>query len=407
MKLNRANLNVQIPFMLQQQATEKKRQQEILTKKIHIRTKSQEAAMRKQQQTTTTTTTAQREEYTTKQANTTPTDTTKAQEPYKKAMKEERKIQENCQIIIYNTSKITKEEQEELQKALASIGQKSKPIAEGATGKIYTATVGNKQYAVKQIHKEILGNDGAKNVDTIITQLRQLHQECRHKAIIELYGIKVCPSDIYLLMDYCSIGSLHTLGQQKGKLPEPLLAEVAYQALHALQYAHSKSVTHNDIKPQNLLLQGETGQLKMGFFGMSNKMRHTIQADVSHQSTYCYMSPERFYGAQNAGSPADIWSLGVSLYTCAVGHHPLVTAEEDSPVSLWNYSKMFVNDHAINSKGTSDLFSSFVHACDATDPDKRATATELLKHPWILKYCPYAAKGELLAKYPHTASWVN
>ena len=79
-------------------------------------------------------------------------------------------------------------------------------------------------------------------------------------------------------------------------------------------------VIHRDIKPSNLLLNSK-GQIKIADFGVSGKMLHTNDSKSSWVGTLMYMSPERFRG-EHYNSNTDIWSLGLTIMECALGHYP-------------------------------------------------------------------------------------
>jgi serine/threonine protein kinase len=112
--------------------------------------------------------------------------------------------------------------------------------------------------------------------------------------------------------------------------------------------------------------------------------------------TTLFMSPERLQG-EKYGLPADVWSLGITLVTLAIGRHPVAVAGGDDP--FWGLYGRLCSDvpseahkdgravltHALRLDGASlsEEFQSFVAGCLALDPLARSTCRELREHPFV------------------------
>ncbi|CEP11645.1 hypothetical protein [Parasitella parasitica] len=82
-----------------------------------------------------------------------------------------------------------------------------------------------------------------------------------------------------------------------------------YQLMRALAFIHALGICHRDIKPQNLLIDPNTGVLKLCDFG-SAKALHAGEPNVSYICSRYYRAPELIFGATNYTCSIDVWSAG-------------------------------------------------------------------------------------------------
>ena len=116
---------------------------------------------------------------------------------------------------------------------------------------------------------------------------------------------------------------------ERGALPPEQATEVVLGILHAVAYLHERGVTHQDVKPENILLQGgEPGfwNVRLIDFGMSHS--RALPLDIhsgTRMGTPHFMAPEQFRGVR--GDPrSDLYSVGVLLFDCLAGHPPFEDA---------------------------------------------------------------------------------
>ena len=127
----------------------------------------------------------------------------------------------------------------------------------------------------------------------------------------------------YLLMAYCAQGSLV---KQKGGMSEKAIRKVLHDVASGLAYLHAHDVIHQDIKPDNVLLD-DAGNYVITDFGISTRARSTLRksvgASAAHSGgTIAYMGPERFGKEPAPIKASDVWSLGAMLYELMTGDTP-------------------------------------------------------------------------------------
>ena len=127
----------------------------------------------------------------------------------------------------------------------------------------------------------------------------------------------------YLLMAYCAQGSLV---KRIGGMSEVEIRKVLHDVASGLAYLHEHDVIHQDIKPDNVLLD-DMGNYVITDFGISARARSTLRKSVgasaaTSDGTIAYMGPERFGKEPAPIKASDVWSLGAMLYELMTGDTP-------------------------------------------------------------------------------------
>ena len=109
-----------------------------------------------------------------------------------------------------------------------------------------------------------------------------------------------------------------------GPLPPDEATSVAWGVLEALAYLHDQGITHHDLKPENVMLEGgraEAGAVRLIDFGMSHLQELPDGAESLRMGTPQFMAPEQFGGVR--GDPrSDLYSVGALLFDCVAGEPP-------------------------------------------------------------------------------------
>ncbi len=150
-----------------------------------------------------------------------------------------------------------------------------------------------------------------------------------HSNIVSIYDRGEAEGTYYIAMEYLDGKSLKELILERGPAPVSVAVDYARQILAALRFAHRNGIVHRDIKPHNVLVDGE-GHLKVTDFGIARAGASQMTEEGSIIGTAQYLSPEQARGTQ-VDQTSDLYSLGIVLYEMLTGTVPFIG---DSPVEI-------------------------------------------------------------------------
>src|SRR5713226_196381 len=150
-----------------------------------------------------------------------------------------------------------------------------------------------------------------------------------HPNIVSIYDRGEAEGTYYIAMEYLDGRSLKELIVARGPAPIHLAVDYARQILAAIRFAHRHGIVHRDIKPHNVLVDGE-GRLKVTDFGIARAGASQMTEAGSIIGTAQYLSPEQARGTA-VDQRSDLYSLGVVLYELLTGTLPF---NGDTPVEI-------------------------------------------------------------------------
>jgi eukaryotic-like serine/threonine-protein kinase len=150
-----------------------------------------------------------------------------------------------------------------------------------------------------------------------------------HPNIVSIYDRGNAEDTYYIAMEYLDGKTLKELIIGRGAAPVNVAIEYARQILSALRFAHRHGIVHRDIKPHNVLVDGE-GRVKVTDFGIARAGTSQMTETGSIVGTAQYLSPEQAKGGE-VDQRSDLYSLGVVLYELLTGKTPF---EGDTPVEI-------------------------------------------------------------------------
>ena len=237
-----------------------------------------------------------------------------------------------------------------------------------------------RQVAVKLLSPTLSDDDVARKR---FTREAEAIAAVSHPNIVNVYHVgeirgRAIPYFVMQFVDGPTLG----MGALRGRM----LTEIRVRRLMAdvaagLAAAHRRKIFHRDIKPNNIVLDGETGRALVLDFGISaaySSRRQSLGGRLTDQGMYLgtptYMSPEQGGGEEVTGK-SDVYSLGVLAFELLVGRPPF----EGSPVSVMASHMQEVPPRIDDIRSdVSDELATLVARCLDKDPGRRPSAQEIV-----------------------------
>ena len=190
-----------------------------------------------------------------------------------------------------------------------------------------------------------------------------------HPYIVPLHFIGQKDDLVYLVMEAIDGGSLADKLQREQMLSIDDASRIFGEVASALAYAHKRGVVHRDIKPQNVLLDTETGRALVTDFGIARTEEGgSLTATGMVVGTPAYLSPEQVTG-EPSDHRADIYALGVMMYEMLAGKPPF-TGATPTAVLMKRLGGPPEPLRKVRGEVPQEL-EELVDSCLATDPNER------------------------------------
>jgi len=194
-------------------------------------------------------------------------------------------------------------------------------VGQGGMATVYKAYHAqlDRTVAIKVMHQMLMDEE------TFVARFKreaQIVARLDHPYIIPVYDYNEHENQPYLVMKYVPGVTLKQRLMKKGPLPLNDILSIMNSVGSALSYAHNKGVLHRDVKPSNIVLDGDVPYLTdFGLARIAEAGESTMSADMVLGTPH-YISPEQASGRKDIDGRADIYSLGVVLYELLVGRVP-------------------------------------------------------------------------------------
>jgi serine/threonine protein kinase len=198
-------------------------------------------------------------------------------------------------------------------------------LGEGATSKVF---LGEDPFARRKVAIKVIFPGALKNAEEGVIYRNMFLNEAAlagklvHPHIAQIFDAVVEERFSYIVMEYVEGGTLEKFCKIENLLDPAAIAEIIFKCVRALSFAHSKGLTHRDIKPGNILHSGQA-DIKLADFGLAidRTSERTVVAGVGSPA---YMAPELLAGLVEASYKTDIYALGVVMYHLLAGRLPFL-----------------------------------------------------------------------------------
>uniref|UniRef100_A0A8C8B7A9 Mitogen-activated protein kinase kinase kinase 19 n=1 Tax=Otus sunia TaxID=257818 RepID=A0A8C8B7A9_9STRI len=186
----------------------------------------------------------------------------------------------------------------------------------------------------------------------------------KHVNIVTYLGTSLEDNILSIFMEFVPGGSISSIINRFGPLPEIVLCKYTKQILQGVAYLHDNCVVHRDIKGNNVMLM-PNGIVKLIDFGCARRLAWAslsgTQSEMlkSVHGTPYWMAPE-VINESGYGRKSDIWSIGCTVFEMATGKPPLASMDRIAAM-------FYIGAHRGLMPSLPDRFSGtavdFVHAC--------------------------------------------
>jgi len=200
-------------------------------------------------------------------------------------------------------------------------------IARGGMGVVYRAThiALDRPVALKVIARHLAEKEGFR--DRFLRESR-LAARLDHPNVVPVFDAREEEGELIVAMRLVNGSDLRQLIDREGPLGPARAIALLAQVAEALDAAHATGVVHRDVKPHNILVEGDRAYLTD--FGLAKAVEESgVLSGASVVGTVEYMSPEQWRGAR-VGPATDVYSLGCVLYEALTGIVPYARKDGDA-----------------------------------------------------------------------------
>lgn len=250
-------------------------------------------------------------------------------------------------------------------------------LGRGNNGVVYLARqeLLNREVALKVLLPELSRDDSF--VDMLMNEARNAASLC-HPNIVQAMDAGYDRGTHYLAMEYVNGRTLEDI---RLNTPEELslkfLVEIFIQLADALEYSWKNfSMTHGDIKPENMLINNRNKELKLADLGLAHISGRIDSEDGSIMATPMYISPELASGSGTAGVCSDIYSFGIMFYELIAGKPPF---RGDTEHLLYCHAEVTPPPLTRENPDAPRELAEFIHKMIEKDPKKRPSSWQEVK----------------------------
>ncbi len=213
-----------------------------------------------------------------------------------------------------------------VERALSAHYELDSEIGRGGMGVVYRAKDRRlkRTVAIKVLPPELAFRS---EIKTRFLREAEMAAQLNHPNIVDIYAVDEQGGIVFFVMAYITGDNVAKLLHEHGALPIDQTRRILRDVADALAYAHERGVIHRDIKPDNILIDADSGRPMVTDFGIARAVSEgetRLTATGIAIGTPTYMSPEQAAGERTIDGRSDLYSLGILGYQMLSGEPPFV-----------------------------------------------------------------------------------
>src|SRR4051794_1837827 len=197
-------------------------------------------------------------------------------------------------------------------------------LGEGSTGAVYLAERDGERVALKVLAPEFARDERFRRR---FMRESEIAAGLSHDHVVPILDFGEAGGELYLAMRHVDGPDLRALLTRDGALGPERALELLAQVAGALDEAHARGLVHRDVKPANILVEGD--HVFLADFGLAKhaSSASSLTGERSFVGTIAYVAPEQVKGEKVDGR-ADVYSLGCVLHEALTGAPPFERESE-------------------------------------------------------------------------------